>query len=351
MNVAVIGAGGMGQNHARSLFAMPDVNLLAIVDPDPRKRELARNYRCQWYETPELLLKCEPELEAVTVCVPTLYHFEVAMMCLEHGLPVLVEKPIAASLSEARQMIALARKMERILMIGHIERFNPVIVQLRTMLQDGFLGEVNQLDFVRRGTKPNQIRDANVLLDIGIHDLDLARLLTGFPNPTIKYVESRAPKLGELEEDTILVLECASIRVTITSSWLDGVPHRELTVFGSRGRAQIDLRLQQLKVVDADTLPRGPYVNFAQLLLVHSAYQEGRVVCFDNMGLEPLRLELEAFFEAIRTNQPPPCPPEEALAALELVLEATEMIRNGRFKPKSSLDPGPVMQVTKEEIR
>lgn len=340
----------MGQNHARSLFTMPDVTLLAIVDPDPAKRELARNYRCQWYETPELLLKCERELEAVTICVPTLYHFDVATMCLEHGLHVLVEKPIAATVDQANRMIKLAGQKQRILMVGHIERFNPVIVQLRTMLQDGFLGEVNQLDFVRRGTKPNQIRDANVLLDIGIHDLDLARFLTGCPHPILKYVESRQPLRGELEEDAILVLECGPTRVTITASWLDGVPHRELTVFGSRGRAEIDLRLQQLKVVDADTLPRGPYANFAQLLLVHSAYQEGRVICFNNMGLEPLKLELEAFLEAVRTNQPPPCTAEEALAALRLVLEATEWIRNGQPDSRLSFKP-PELPIEMEEVK
>ena len=134
VKVGVIGIGIMGWHHARVLSLLKDAQLVAVADPDPERGQLAtEQFGCDWFPDYHSLLG---EVEAVCIAVPTLLHHKVGQTCLEAGLHVLIEKPIAASQEEASALIVAANKAGRLLQVGHIERFNPAFRELIKVVEN-----------------------------------------------------------------------------------------------------------------------------------------------------------------------------------------------------------------------
>ncbi len=169
----------MGRNHARVYNEMPDVELAAAVDLNQAlASEAARLYGAQAYADYRAMLG-EVRPAVVSVAVPTQYHCRVTLDALEAGCHVLVEKPIAATLSEARDMIERANELSRTFAVGHVERYNPAIIELKRRLADGELGRVFQIHAQRLGPFPARVRDMGVVVDLATHDLDIMRYLMG----------------------------------------------------------------------------------------------------------------------------------------------------------------------------
>lgn len=324
MRVAVIGVGRMGRHHVRNYTELPGVDLVALADPDPAAEEWARRYRCRYYPTADMLLRRE-RVDAISVCVPTRHHPEVTVQCLESGVHTLVEKPIAATVEDARAMIDAALRTGRLLMVGHVERFNPAVRALKRLIAEGRLGRLLMLHSQRLGVLPGGAADSNVIVDIGVHDLDLANYLVG-ATPDLLVANGGRHACPDREDFASLFLRYGPVTATIQVSWVTPLKLRRLVACGTEGYVELNLVTQDLRFYDR---PQGhEYASFHEFVIRYGDLSgSARAVPIPEKGREPLRVELEEFLAAARFGWRPPMSGPEALEALRLALHATDQVR------------------------
>ena len=253
----------------------------------------------------------EERLDLVSVCVPTLLHREVALAAIESGVAVLVEKPIAATLEEGRAIAKAAEDAGVPLMVGHVERFNPAVLEVKRRLAAGELGRVYQVYARRVGPFPQRIRDVGVVHDLAPHDIDVMFFLLESTVERV-YAETSGGISTEHEDMLWGLLRFRSGAVGVLDvNWLTPLKVRELSVLGERGLLQADYLSQEVRF-----------------------YQKGfgekrRRRLFPVEKAEPLRLELEAFVDAVRRGVAPPVTAEDGLAALETAALLVESARKG----------------------
>ena len=178
MRVAVIGAGNMGRHHIRNYWEMDNVELVAIADNDPSSKELAEQFKAKHFvDFRHMLDECE--IDAISIVVPTPLHFEFAIECMERGIHVLLEKPIASTLEEADALIEKSAEKKIVFTVGHIERYNPVIETLKELVDSERLGQISSIVSQRLGGFPSSEPKTDVILDLAIHDIDILNYLTG----------------------------------------------------------------------------------------------------------------------------------------------------------------------------
>lgn len=324
MNVAVIGVGSMGKNHARVYSELAEANLVAVSDANVQTVEkVADQLGARAYTDYREMLKIE-QPEAVSIAVPTAMHEEVAMAAMEMGAHVLVEKPIAATLDEGRRLIEHAHNLNRQLMIGHIVRFNPATQALKQKLDAGELGRIFQIICRRAGPFPARIRDVGVVIDLAPHDLDVMRFLTGL-NPIRIFAETEQ-RIHTEHEDLLLGLLRFPDGVTgsLEINWLTPTKVREVLVLGERGMFRVDDLTQDLYFYEnaqAVGIANGGLWPALQTL---KGVSEGSMTRYALNRYEPLKAELQAFLSAIRTGSSVPVSGEDGLSALRLALALVE---------------------------
>lgn len=286
LRIGVVGTGRLGTVHARILAEMPSVELAGVHDADRERADrVAAERGCRAYETAAGLCR---EADAVVIAVPTSAHHPVAGGALDAGCHVLVEKPLTGTLAEADDLIARADAAGRILAVGHVERFNPVVRAARPLLEDPrFLTCLRLARFQPRGT------DVSVALDLMIHDIDLVLGLVDSP-------VARVEAIGvSLITDTV---DMANARLRfangavadVSASRASARPARELRVFQESGYLSLDLAEGRGEFLRRRGAPaRG--VAPAELTLADVVEREEIV----GDGVEPLRSELDAFVEAL----------------------------------------------------
>ena len=320
MRVAVIGAGSMGRNHARVYSELPEVELVAVCDTDPRvAREVAARYHSTAYEDyGEMLHAVRPD--AVSVTVPSAWHRQVSVDSLEAGAHVLVEKPIAATSEDGQLMIEKARAVNRQLMVGHIVRFNPAMQQLKKRLQNGEIGRFFQICCRRVGPFPRRINDVGVVIDLAPHDIDLMRFLTEM-EPIRVYCETER-RINAESEDLLLGLLRFPDGVTgaLEINWLTPTKVREVIVLGERGMFRVDDLTQELYFYENADIDQNIWPAMQNL----KGVSEGSMTRFSIQRNEPLVAELQAFVSAIEAGTPMPVSGEDGLAALRLALALVE---------------------------
>ncbi|TMD37691.1 MAG: Gfo/Idh/MocA family oxidoreductase, partial [Chloroflexi bacterium] len=179
IRVGVIGVGAMGRNHARVLHDLANVELAGMADQDAATaQQVGVATGTRGYQSYQELLERERP-QAVVVAVPSDAHHPVVLDALAAGCHVLVEKPIAATVEQADDLVRAASKAKKVLAVGHIERYNPAVLELKRRLEEGQLGRVFQLHARRLGPFPRRVRDVGVVVDLATHDLDVMRYLTG----------------------------------------------------------------------------------------------------------------------------------------------------------------------------
>jgi UDP-N-acetylglucosamine 3-dehydrogenase len=323
MRAAVIGVGAMGRNHARVYQEIPDVELAAVADSDPvLAQETARLRGGRAYADYRTMLEqVQPDL--VTVAVPTQAHFQVVLDALEAGCHVLVEKPIAATLEEGRRMIERSAELDLVLVVGHIERYNPAVIELKQRLDAGELGQVFQMHARRLGPFPSRVQDVGVIIDLAPHDLDIMRYLTGKEVRRL-YAETEQ-EIHTAHEDLFsgVVRFDSGILGVLDINWLTPTKVREITVTGQRGMFLANLLTQDLYFYENEEAG-GPEWNHLSLL---RGVVEGQMVRFRLRKREPLRAELEAFAAAARGEAIEVVRGEDSLIALEL---AQALVESGR---------------------
>ena len=337
LRAGVIGLGMMGRNHVRVWDeAVEDVDLVAVADPDPNAVERATaGRRARGFDDVDRML-AEEELDLVSIVAPTSLHLPVTLAALRAGANVLVEKPIAATRDEASEMIEAATAAGRMLTVGHIERFNPAIRELRRRLTDGELGRIFQIKATRLGPFPARIRDVGVVVDLAPHDLDVMRYLVD-AEPIRLYAETER-RIHTLHEDLFNgVIKFANGVVGVLDiNWLTPTKRRSLTVTGERGMFLADYIAQDL-VLWANSGATETWVNPGAGELITSV-AEGEMTRYSIHRREPLAVELSEFARAVRDGGPPPVAPRDAVIALLLARMMVESAQTGRVIDGRALD-------------
>jgi UDP-N-acetylglucosamine 3-dehydrogenase len=168
LRIGVIGVGVMGSNHARVLTGLPGAELVGVADPDRKQAEfVARTLGCAAVANVNELL--DLKVDAVTIAAPTHLHRDIALACIARGVHVMVEKPIASSVEEGREIIAAARRAGVTLMVGHVERFNPAVEAIKDALRNE---DILSIAITRVGPFPPRMSNVGVVIDLAVHDID-----------------------------------------------------------------------------------------------------------------------------------------------------------------------------------
>jgi predicted dehydrogenase len=263
--------------------------------------------------------------DVVTVAVPTQAHCPVALDALEAGCHVLVEKPISATLEEGRRMIERAAALGLVLAVGHIERYNPAVIELKRRLDDGELGQIFQINARRLGPFPARVRDVGVVVDLAPHDLDIMRYLVGKGKQVQRLYAETEQEIHTAHEDLFsgLIRFDGGILGVLNINWLTPGKVREITVTGQRGMFRADLLTQDLYFYENE---EAGGLDWNHLSLLRGV-GEGQMVRLRLHRREPLRAELEAFVTAAQGEQGAIVSGEDGLVALEL---AQALVRSGR---------------------
>lgn len=322
LKTAVIGVGNMGKNHARLLKEISGSQLVAVADLNPLvAAQIASRYGVRAYTDYEQLIKVE-QPQAIVVATPPTQHFASAAAALRSGAHVLVEKPITATLEKGQELIDLAKLNSRLLMVGHIVRFNPAVQLLKKKLETGELGRIFQITCRRVGPFPAPKRDVGVVIDLATHDLDLLRWLL---NSEPQIITAQTARRLHTEHDDLLFAMLkfpGEILATIETNWLTPTKVREICVLGERGLLRVDDLTQDLYYYEnaATREPGGSDRGWYALQTLRGV-AEGIVTRYSIPRQEPLQAELVAFIHAIQNNTPAPISAADGLAALKLALE------------------------------
>lgn len=297
-NVGVIGVGAMGYNHVRIYSELENANLLAISDMVRGTLDtVSKEFNTVGYVDMDNVLQLD-DIEAVNICVPTVFHHDVVMNAIEAGKNVLVEKPIASKLEEAQEMIDAAHDAGVLLATGHVERFNPAVRVAKELIDSGEIGDVVTAHAKRLGPYPPRIRDVGVAIDLAIHDIDIFNYLfegkahTVFANMSSNLkncaFEDHAEIMTKYDNDVLTILE---------TNWLTPYKKRQLNITGVDGIISVDYGEQSVTV--------------------YKANDKVEKVKVENK--EPLKEELRSFINAVQTNSTPEVSGEDGFEALKIV--------------------------------
>jgi predicted dehydrogenase len=304
LRVGVIGVGSLGQHHVRIYSQMPDAELVGIFDANQaRAGEIATRYQTRGFEKLDDFFG---RVDAASLAVPTIDHAAMGVRLLEEGIDVLVEKPIATSVEEADALIESARLHQRILQVGHIERFNPAVTAARKILTDPKFFEIHRLSVFT----PRSL-DIDVVLDLMIHDLDI---LLSFVDAEV--ADIRAVGLPILTPR----VDIANVRIeftngcvaNLTASRVSTEKVRKLRFFQPNDYVSIDYSRQEMLVLKLRKSETGE-LNI-----------DGDRLC--EPPEEPLKLELESFLSAVRNRTTPEVSGEDGRRALKVAHEIVKKI-------------------------
>lgn len=315
IDVAVIGAGNMGKNHARTYSELEGVKLVAIADVSENAKQLAEKFGCRYYKNYMDMLSKE-RLDAVSVCVPTSLHYTVAKDIISKGVNLLVEKPITRDVKEADEMVRLAEAKGVKLAVGHIERFNPAVRKLKEIIDDDKLGDITSMIARRVGLFPPQIKDANVVIDLAVHDIDVFNFLLG-RKPDKILCESGKAIINQREDYADIFMKYGNVNGFIQVNWITPIKIRVLNITGTKGYAELNYITQELVLYESNYEKR--YDDFGDFVL---KFGEPKKTIVDVSKGEPLRKELEHFIACIKNNKQPEVDGNEGLAVLKTALEA-----------------------------
>lgn len=303
INVGVIGVGAMGYNHARVYYRLEEANLVAVSDVSERTlNKVCEKYDAKGYSDYEDLLK-DPEIEVVSVCVPTTHHHDVVMKAIEYGKHVLVEKPIAFSLEEAEEMIAAAKEKGIILGTGHVERFNPAVQKAKELIENDVIGDVVSASAKRVGPFPPRIKDVGVCIDLAIHDLDVMYYLFNEDVEQVYGTMSSILDKTDFEDHAEIMVSFTNATGILEVNWLTPYKRREIEITGTDGIISVDYIEQSIEV----------FGKFAQDINIKHE--------------EPLKEELKSFLEAVDEGKDPVITGEDGLNALKMVIAASKSSR------------------------
>lgn len=306
-NVGVIGVGSMGHNHVRIYSELENANLVAISDMVRGTLDkVSKEFNTVGYVDYDNILQID-DIEAVNICVPTVFHHDVVMRAIEAGKNVLVEKPIASKLNEAEEMITAADDAGVILATGHVERFNPAVRVAKRLLDDNVIGEIVTANSKRLGPYPPRIRDVGVAIDLAIHDIDIFNYLFESKANTVFANMSSKLKNCEFEDHAEIMTKYDNgILSILETNWLTPYKKRQLNITGVDGIISVDYGKQTVTL-----------------------YKENNQV--ENVKVEnkePLKEELRSFVNSVQNKTEPEVSGKDGYEALRIVDAAMKSAKN-----------------------
>src|SRR5215470_16078756 len=302
LRLGVVGVGVMGCNHARVVAEMPGVTLVGVADPDDKQVDTVRR-ALGCVAVPDIRDLLELGVDAVSIAAPTHLHRAIALAAISRGVHVLVEKPIASSVEEGREIIAAARRAGVTLMVGHVERFNPAVQAIKEALRDE---DILSIAITRVGPFPPRMSNVGVVIDLAVHDIDL---ISWFTESEIVEVQPQLSSAkAEREDIALLQFRTASgVLAHINTNWLTPFKARTVHVATKAKYVIGDLLIRQVTECFGFQ-PDGSY-SMRHLSVGHA---------------EPLRAELQAFVSAVVSGKAPAVTGEEGVAGLEIAIRCLQ---------------------------
>ncbi len=328
--IVLFGVGRMGKNHLRVLRETPGYELVGVVEahapaaPDLGKIPFVRSLA----ELENL------EFDAAVIATPTASHHALGMELIARGKHLLVEKPIASTFEQGREMLAAAQAKGTKLVVGHVERFNPAVRKLRELMKEGFLGTPIHIAFTRIGGYPDTVLVGNnVILDLAVHDIDVLRMLVG----PVRLEHSMCHvtwKEGVFDTAEIFLASSSGTSATVHVNWITPTKIRSIRVTGTRGVCFVDYMLQTCELFGGSLLKviEPPNTGFAAL---QDVYRTSDRIQFGVRKEEPLRAQLMQFRSYLTDGDVGElCMGSDALAAV-LLAERAVQVENTRSRPTS----------------
>lgn len=323
INIAVVGAGAWGRNHIRVFSEIPEVNLKYICDKDYSKLSILQKS----YPNSQLIEDIKPiiedeEVKGVVISSSAVSHFPLAKEFILAGKDILVEKPMALSEEDAREMLSLAEERDRILMVGHLLIYHPVVEKLKEMIISGELGKIYYV-YTQRVNLGVIRQDENALWSFAPHDLSVILYLFG-EKPISVSAHGESYLQRGIEDVVFLSLRFADGKMAnIHMSWLDPHKIRKITIVGSKKMVVFDdmETSEKLKIYDkgVKTISYDTYGEYLSLRF-------GDITIPSIKMIEPLRIEAEHFIHCIKTRKRPKTDGEDGLEIVRILLAAQESL-------------------------
>jgi UDP-N-acetylglucosamine 3-dehydrogenase len=288
LNVAVIGVGNMGRHHARVYSEIEGVNLVAVADRNKNiGQKIARKFQCRYY-TDFLNLINSEEIDAATIAVPTSLHKDIAIACIDKGIPVLIEKPIAESVQSAQKIINKS--------------------QLKKLIKQNRFGRIISISSKRVGLYPPQISDVDVIIDLAVHDIDVCNFLLE-KEPQSVYARAGKALNSKRFDYSDIFLNYNGVDVLLQVNWITPVKVRELTLTGIKCYAELSYLNQTLRLYNKGHGEDIDIINIEEINLRKE---------------EPLKRELQNFVEFIKTKKGDVVNANAGLLSLKVALKAID---------------------------
>ena len=317
LRIGVVGVGAMGSNHARVYNSLKGVEVVAIVDSDlDRASEISQIYGGKPYRHWDEIVD---EIDAVSITTPTSSHSEATISMLEAGIHCLVEKPLAPTVSDCKSILSAAKKCSSLLMVGHIERFNPAVGALSEILNSAD-DHIFSIEANRKSTLSSRVEDVDVITDLMVHDIDV---ILNLINEKVVDIVARSPigPNGDRGDFATAILTFDSGKSAhLTASRVTQSHIRELQVTTDKRLFLLDYSSQELLISHQGQLESIGELGISKYLL------DLMVETVMIQKQEPLTLELSAFVAAVKNNDPSPVSGDSALRAMQIVSEIQSQI-------------------------
>jgi UDP-N-acetylglucosamine 3-dehydrogenase len=311
LRIGLAGLGSMGRNHLRVISNHPETTLVAVADPDPAALGAAAGLTGAAAFADPLEMVRQTNLDGFVIAAPTTAHMPLALAAIERGLGVLVEKPLAATVEDGLAIVNAARKRNVRVQIGHVERYNPAVLEMGRLMRAGWLSTIYAITSRRAGPFPARIRDVGVTVDLGTHDVDILCWIAG-ERPVRVYAET-AQRLHASHEDLTFGLMHFPSGATgfLDVDWLTPAKRRSLVAVGEEGMFELDYLTQRLSFTRSN-------VERPQMIGGYATTFTGDVAEIPVESVEPLRAQLDEFVRVLRTGQRPYVDAEDGLWAVAI---------------------------------
>jgi UDP-N-acetylglucosamine 3-dehydrogenase len=300
---------------------MEGVVMVGVADSLAIARAQANELGFRAFEDTRQLL--DEGLDAAIIAVPTSLHEEVAEPFVDRSVALLVEKPLAHTMLAAKRLMSRCARAGVPLMVGYVERYNPALKAVHDFVADGNIGRLISMSARRVGVLPPRIRDASVLIDIGVHDIDIAAWITA-ARLNLLCAQGGMAVLEDRLDFATLMLDAAGTVVSIESNWITPVKVRELSITGTSGYCHVDYMTQRAAFAPGRSF--APTSSYEELV---KQYEEGKLIELPVQKREPLACELAEFIAGVRGAALPN--PGLALASLRIAEEATAVINRNSY--------------------
>ena len=314
IKAGVVGVGSMGQHHARNYFEMPGVELVGVCDvSEEQAKKIASQYNCKYYTNYHDLIK---EVDVISIVTPSQFHLQPTLDFLNGSTHVLVEKPIALNLEDADKMIEAAEKNNKLLMVGHIGRFNPVMREVKKVLNDS---KPLQIETHRYGPFFERVKETDIVLDLVIHDIDNIRYLTGSEPKNISAVGGKVHSNNVDFCSAVLIMQNGSI-ATLNASRATQRKIRSMWISCQDKFIDLSYISQDIDVYHKSSptfLPKNGEVLYKQDNIIE------KVTVYKK---EPLKIELTHFIKCVNGEEKPEVDGKSARRNLEIALNILDKI-------------------------